>query len=296
MPSNQPKIPWRRKAARLTIIALTAYAVACVFLAHSYLHPRRDTSMVRPISIKEVSIPSAKGPVPTWVTTRLAEGKGKPVVFVMAYGLGGNRGYWTDAMLQLSKRGYECVAPSMPGQDASPDDSVGFGIKEAAMVVDAVKWARSQYKKPPKVILWGLSMGGAAVWLASEKDPTVDAVVSEGAYSQFDEAMNNWLNRKLPGSSFYLRPMIWLASWEAGIDPAKIIPRNSAAKWTKPGLVVQGAEDKLIPIHQAEDLSAAARCPLWLVPGAAHAECFPVAEKEFLDRLTALARKVQSNR
>ncbi len=45
-------------------------------------------------------------------------------------------------------------------------------------------------------------MGGAAVWLASQKDPSINAVVSEGSYSRFDEVMSHWLNSKLPGSSF----------------------------------------------------------------------------------------------
>jgi pimeloyl-ACP methyl ester carboxylesterase len=291
MQSNPPKKRWLRRL-RIALVVFGGYAFLCVYLAHVYVHPRRPGPLLRPYSIKEISIPSGKGPVPTWVTPRLATGAGKPVVFVMAYGLGGDRENWSDQMLSLSKLGYECVAPSMPGQDASPDDGVGFGVKEATMVLDTVKWVRLQYKKPPKIILWGLSMGGAAVWLASEQDPTVDAVVTEGAYSQFDEAMNNWLNRKLPGSSFYLKPMIWLASYQANVDPAKIIPRNSAAKWRKPALVVQGAEDQLIPMHQAEDLSKAARCPLWVVPNATHAQCWPTARKEFLKKLTDLAKQL----
>ena len=245
-----------------------------------------------PVWVKEVQVPSVHGLVPTWASPRLAEGKGGPVVFVMAYGYGGDREYWSDQMQALPRLGYECVAPSMPGQDASPDATVGFGVKEATMVLDTVKWVRSQYKKPPKIVLWGLSMGGAAVWLASEQDPTVDAVVSEGAYSRFDEAMNNWLNRKIPGASVFLRPMILMASAEAKLDPAKIVPLHSAEKWKKPALVVQGADDKLIPRHQAEELSQAANCALWLVPGAAHAECYTVARKEFLERVVKLTKEL----
>jgi len=288
MPSSPPKNRWR-KLVIVSITVLTAYVGLCAFLARSYLHPRRDLNIMRPISVKEVQIPSGKGNVPSWASPQLAAGNGKPIVFVLAYGYGGNREYWADAMDSLIKRGFECVAPSMPGQDASPDPTVGFGLKEATMVVDTVKWVRSKYKTQPKIVLWGLSMGGAAVWLASEQDPSVDAVVSEGAYSRFDEAMNNWLNRKMPGSSFYLRPMIWMASSEAKIDPSKIVPEDAAAKWRKPALVIQGADDHLIPMHQAERLAAAAKCPLWVVPDAAHAECYEKAKEEFLRRVSDLA-------
>ena len=290
MPSILPKKRWRKPISVL-ITCLVAYLGVCAYLAFAFTHPWRDGNMMTPNWIKEVLIPSAKGPVPSWASPRLAAGKGNGTVFVLIYGFGGNREYWSDAMQELPKRGFECVAPSMPGQDASPDDTVGFGPKEAKMVLDTVKWVRAQYKKPPKIILYGVSMGGAAVWLASEKDPTVDAVVSEGAYGRFDEAMVNWLNNKMPGSSIYLKPMIWMASAQANIDPSAIRPEDSAAKWHKPALIVQGAEDKLIPREHAERLAAAAHCPLWIVPSAAHAECYLVARKEFLNRLAAIARR-----
>jgi len=295
MPSIQPKKRWRKRVTVLVTV-LVAYLGVCAYLAHVYVHPPRQTPSMEPKWVKDVLIPSAKGPVPSWATPRLAAGNGRPVVFVLAYGLGGNRGYWSDAMFELQKRGFECVAPSMPGQDASPDDSVGFGVKEAAMVVDTVTWVRQQYKEPPKIVLYGLSMGGAAVWLASEMDPTVDAVVSEGAYGNFEEAMNNWLNRKIPGASVSLKPMVWMACAEAHLNPAAILPVNAAAKWKKPALVVQGAEDKLIPMKQAKALAAAAHCPLWVVPGAAHAECYALARTEFLARLTEMGKALDGSR
>lgn len=278
------------------VLALLGFAAAylgmCASLAHSYLHPSRSLAMMQPGWVKEVMIPSAKGPVPSWVTPRLAAGKGRPVVFVMAFGLGGDREYWSMPMKELQDRGFEAVAPSMPGQDASPDDSIGFGPKEATMVIDTIAWVRKQYAKPPKIVLWGISMGGAAVWLASERDPTVDAVITEGAYGRFEPAMNNWLNQKLPGAAIYLKPMVWIAAAEAHIDPAIILPVNAAAKWRKPALVVQGADDKLIPMVQAKELAAAAQCPLWIVPGAKHAECWDKAEKEFLSKVTDLANRL----
>ena len=291
MQLTQPKPRWR-KVLTYCVILLVWYLGICAYLAHVYLHPKRDNAMMTPIWIKEVMIPSTKGPVPSWASPRLAAGKGEPIVFVMAHGYGGDRETWTDPMLELPKRGFECVAPSMPGQDASPDPTVGFGVKEATMVLDTVKWVRAQYKKPPKIILYGLSMGGAAVWLASEQDPTVDAVVSEGAYSRFDEAMYNWLDKKLPFSSITLRPMIWMAAAEAQLNPAKILPLSAAAKWTKPALVVQGDRDSLIPMHQAHELAEAAKCPLWIVHNAAHAECYSAEKDEFLKRLTDLAYKL----
>src|SRR5471030_2753965 len=183
----------RTKWGWVLVRILVLYGLMCAWLAHAYLHPSRPKTVLRPTSLKEVFIPSSKGTVPSWATPALAAGRGKPIVFVLAHGYGGDRSFWTSQMLDLKAKGFESVAPSMPGQDASPDETVGFGPSEAKVVLDTVKWVRGQYKMPPKIVLWGVSMGGAAVWLASEQDPTVDAVISEGAYSRFDEAMVSML-------------------------------------------------------------------------------------------------------
>jgi len=87
---------WRRALIRVAVY-LAVYLGACFYLAGVYIHPHRDVSMV-PKEVKEVQIESAKGPVPSWATPRLAAGAGGPVVFVLAYGYGGNRSNWIDVM------------------------------------------------------------------------------------------------------------------------------------------------------------------------------------------------------
>jgi len=261
--------------------ALVLYLLLSWRLAYTYIHPPRE-SVLAPGWINIVSIPSPRGSIPAWASPQLAQGHGKPVVFVLVYGYGGTREAWQDEMCELPKLGFECVTPCMPGQDESPEKFVGFGYPEARVVLETVKWVRTQYKKPPKIILWGVSMGGAASWLASEQDPTIDGVITEGAYARFDEAMDHWLGRSGPGASIYLKPMVWMASAMDHIDPSKIRPMDSAAKWRKPALVIQAGKDDLIALSHAQRLSEGAHCPLWIVPNATHAI---VTDKCCRDRL-----------
>ena len=291
MQSIPRKIRWR-KVIFYGIGSLVLYVFVCVFLARSYVHPMRNRSGNPPKWVKEVLIDSAAGPIPSWSTPNLALGHGKPIVFVLAHGYGGNRLGWSAMMGDLTELGYEAVAPSMPGQDDSPDPKVGFGVREAQCVLDTVHWVRSHYKSPPKIVLLGVSMGGAAVWLASEKDPSVDAIISEGAYSRFDEVMSHWLNSKLHGSSFYLRPMIWLASADAGVTPSTILPVRAAEKWHKPALIIQAGNDKLIPLHQAQELATASKAPLWIVDGVVHANCYDASHDEYMKRIAQIAKSL----
>ena len=58
-------------------------------------------------------------------------------------------------------------------------------------------------------------------------------------------------------------------------------------------LYASGGNDNLITLDQAKRLSSAAACPLWVVPGAGHAECYGVARAEFLNRLTDIANNLE---
>jgi len=98
--------------------------------------------------------------------------------------------------------------------------------------------------------------------------------------------VNFWLNHRAPGSSIYLKPMVWMASALDGINPSMIRPEDSAAKWKKLALVIQASNDRTIPLAHAQRLSKAAHCPLWIVQGAKHAQCYEFAHDEY-------ARKVK---
>ena len=133
---------WSRLIALLgTLVGV--YGFGCYQLAGSYLRPIRYT-VPKPNDLDETNVPTTTGDTPAWITTGF--GKGSPeVVFVLAHGYGGARDTWDPLMQQLAEKGYHAVAPAMPGQEASPDPTVGFGVKEAQVLVDTVRWVREQY-------------------------------------------------------------------------------------------------------------------------------------------------------
>jgi len=270
------------------------YLVVCYVLAKAYVRPMRSVP-TRIAALNEVMVPEGKdGPDPAWCSPGLLSSHPSQVVFVFAHGYGGTRSSNEGLMLQLAKHGIDSVAPCMPGQDASPQPMVGFGVREAATMVAAANWVRQRVPKA-KIVYAGVSMGGSASWLASELDPAAAGVISEGAYARFDEAMRNWFERKATGASIYLRPVVWMASAMAGINPSKVIPLNAAIKWKgRPALVIQAGDDDLIDLSQAQRLSVASGAPLWVVPGAVHANCYGTANTEYLDRVLAFVKGLGS--
>jgi pimeloyl-ACP methyl ester carboxylesterase len=142
-----------------------------------------------------------------------------------------------------------------------------------------------------KIVYMGVSMGGSAAWLASQKDPKAAGVISEGAYARFDQAMDQFFDSKAPGASIYLKPVVWMASAMSGIDPSSIVPMNAAEKWHgRPALVIQAGDDHLILRDHADRLAKCSGGDEWVVPGAEHAGCYSRAPKEYLSRILKFVR------
>ena len=266
---------------------LVAYLGFCARLAYAYLHPERETYPA-PDDIRETFV----GKTPVWATPGLADGKPSRVVFVLAHGYGGTRATWNGLLKDLRKAGIDAVAPAMPGQDASPDKTVGFGKKEARTILDCAAWARARGAK--KVVGLGISLGGGATWLASAEDPkALDGVVTDAAFAQFDEAMNRMFSFRLPGGATILKPVVWFARAFSGIDPAAIRPIDAAAAWKgRPALVIQGTADRLIVPSNGERLAEAAGCPLWRVEGADHAQDYPTDPEGYARHVVGFARSL----
>ena len=199
-------------------------------------------------------------------------------------------------MEDLLSRGIDSVAPCMPGHDASPVRQVGFGIPEAKVVVDTVKWVQANAGHPVKVVVLGVSLGGSASWIAGDEDPSIDAIITESAFANFGEAMNGFFDCKFPGGHVLLYPVVYFATRMTGIKPSDVNPVNQAKSWRgKLGLVIQAGDDTLVRPAQGERLAAATQCPYWLVPGANHAQCYEVDPTGYLDHIVAVARTLEES-
>lgn len=274
----------------LGLIAI--YWGGCWLAAGSFLSPFR-IPVKTPAELRETSLSQPDAEVPMWVSPDLLTDSIRREVFIFAHGYGNARSFWRETAIAIEKAGYGVVVLAMPGQDKNPRQMVGFGTTESELIVDAVSWVLGKAgDEPLKIILVGVSMGGAASWLASEKLPQVSGVVTEGAYARFGPIPGRWLDLTLPMGNVILRPVIWFAKKKSGLDPDVINPVESAAKWSKPALVIHAERDRVMTHDHASELREASQADFWVVPGAAHSKCQTVAPQAYVERLISFAQKI----
>lgn len=259
-------------------IVFGIYCAICFALAQMYLHPPRIEEVTgehdRPITI---------GKTPAWAI----DANDPKAVFVFVHGYGGSRQTWEELAFKLSQRGYTSIIPSMPAHGENPDPDVGFGLKESKIAAECAAYAREHHPGLP-VIGVGISLGGAAVWLASEN---FDAVATEGTFPTMNQATDAFLDSALPWGHITFRPVKWIAEWRSGIPSNGIRPIDRIKKWKdKPVLVMHGTDDRLFPIELGEEIAKALGTDLWRIKGASHAYGFDVAGQAYIDKLDQLAK------
>lgn len=270
------------------------YLLAMVALAYIYVHPRVPVPAT-PTGLINSNLELDCGRAPVWLTPGLAMSNPKSnTVLIMVHGYRGDRSSWKEAAADLRQHDVELVIPAMPGHGAHPDKKCGFAVKECRLVVDTVQWVRKQYNDRPRIVLMGISMGGAACWLASEADPTIDAVITEGALLHIGETTDRWLDKTMPLGRHILKPIKSIAERIAKVKSDEIDVLSASAKWQgRPALVIQGAHDKLIPMKDAEQLADAVGCELWVVPEARHAHCYRQARRTYMGKVLDIVNRIK---
>jgi uncharacterized protein len=162
--------------------------------------------------------------------------------------------------------------------------SYGFGFEQRTGVLDTI--AALQARGVRRVALMGVSAGAAAVLFAGAGDAPIAAIISDSSYAE----LGAMLRRIPPMDSLnpvFDRTVLWDLGLRLGRPIADIAPVKAAAQLERPLMVVNGADDPLVPPADARRIFAAARGPkdLWIVPGAGHAGALDADPDQYVSRI-----------
>jgi len=192
---------------------------------------------------------------------------------ILFHGYGGEKTGTLPEASAFLEMGASVLLVDFRGSGDSSESYTTVGYDEAEDVATAVRYARTHFN-PPKVILYGQSMGAAAVLRAVHScDARPDAIIVEAV---FDKMLNTVRNRFQPMGVPSFPCAELLVFWggrQAGFNGFGHNPVGYAKSVTKPILFLHGAADPRAHIEDARRVFDA-------VPGIKWFQEFPDARHE----------------
>lgn len=279
--------PWIGKTVLLAALALALFVFGWVpyFLGglattRRFTYNDRENKGLTPASFQlpfeEIAFRAADGVelAGWWVPAREPRG-----TVVLVHGLNRSRIEMVKKTPFLHARGWNALLFDLRHHGASGGDTSSFGHFEKQDVHAAVDFARSRSGGP--VVLWGVSLGGAAATLAAAEDPEVAALVCDSSYRSLRDTIAHhvtlartwrWWMRLVPSWPVTSEVVYWIGR-RGGFDPDAVDVRAAAARVAgRPALFVCNSGDRRMPPEIAFDLKAAAgdRARVLVVPGNSH--------------------------
>ena len=292
-----------RRAARLAgglvVGAGTLVVGASAFVGHAITRPRR----LRVIAAREVDetvdvvtfLTDDGLTLHGWYMCPAPPAAPRDAI-IICHGFAMNRNELLDLARGLRERGHAVLVFDFRAHGDSEGERSTIGLREADDIGAAIGFLKGRDELAGLPIgVAGISMGAAAALLAAARHGDIAAVAADSSFATLHDIAANGLKLiygipHTPLTSLVVRfGELFSRSrirHNRPIDAvAEIAPR--------PVLIVHAAEDRLIPVADAEALYAAAGEPkeLWLVPGIDHANAFLHDPAEYTRRIDAFFRK-----
>ncbi|MCR8966943.1 alpha/beta hydrolase [Streptococcus zalophi] len=194
------------------------------------------------------------------------------------------------------KLGYNVLIPDNIAAGDSEGRIIGYGWNDR---LNIIKWSEILIDSKPnsQIILYGLSMGGATVMMASgeeELPKQVTAIIEDAGYtSVWDELVYQAKDMyNLPAFPL-LYQVSAMSKIRAGFTYGEASSIKQLEKNTRPILFIHGSEDKFVPTEMVYENYEATTAPkeLYIVEGADHAKTFSTDVKAYEEKIASFLKK-----
>ncbi|MCR5834583.1 MAG: alpha/beta hydrolase [Selenomonadaceae bacterium] len=274
--------------ALIILLTVAAYAVGNYFVDYAL---KRGADLSPPEACMKIADPSLKEPpAPNFPSEDLtltsfdgitlhaekftpAEKSGCWAILVHGYGRDGRFAY--DYAEEYLKRGWNVLIPDLRAQGRSDGEYITMGKFESRDVYDWAQKISSEYPDA-KIILHGVSMGGATVIMAGALNPdNLVAVIEDCGFTSAYEMFTAQIEKIFGLPEFPIMPCAdFVCGMKTGTKISEAAPIEFVDKIKVPVLFIHGDADTLIPIEMMERLSEACTAPkeIFVVNGAGHAD------------------------
>ncbi len=177
------------------------------------------------------------------------------------------------------------------GSGKSDGSVISFGVNERKDCLKWIEFAIQKFGEDVKLILTGISMGGATVLMtAGEPLPkNVVCVLADCPYSSAKQIIQKIIrDMHLPVKLCY--PFVWLGARIFGrFNLEETSPIEAMNTCTVPVILLHGDKDDFVPTQMSKDIYEACKATkkLVLVEGAGHGLAYPIDKTGYLKAVKA---------
>ena len=161
--------------------------------------------------------------------------------------------------LHLIHEGYNVLIVDERAHWRSQGHTICFGIKERFDAVSWVKFANQRFGKDKSIFLFGISMGGGTVLMASgQRLPrNVKGIVADCPFNSPKDIIKH-VCRKIKLNPDLLWPIIWLAGLVYGRLRVNATTAADEVKCSKiPIVILHGEADDFVPMSMSKEVQKA---------------------------------------
>lgn len=170
--------------------------------------------------------------------------------------------------------GYNVLLPDDRASGKSEGNHIGMGYLDKNDMKLWINWILNKDPKA-KIIVHGVSMGGATTMMLSEDHPkNVVGYIEDCGYTSVYDIFSSELDKRFGLPPFPVMDISnMMSNIEAGYDFKKASSLKAVKKCNKPMMFIHGTKDDFVPYSMGLEVYKAANCEkeLYSVKGATHA-------------------------
>lgn len=260
-----------------------------------------DPAQALGLSFGEVEVPDELGPMPAWLIRAPASaGHARASAWaILVHGINGSRQDDLHMVPALHAAGLPALLISYredAGAPHSPDHKHHMGLTEWRDLQAAVRYALAHGAR--RVVLAGMSMGGAIVTQFMERSPlarSVSGLILDAPALDW-KAILSFNAKEMGLPSFAAVPVEWMIGARIAADWNRADALRHTAAFHLPILLFHGTGDELVPISTSDAFAAKLRrwVTYYRVPKAPHIQSWNVGPELYDRRVETFLERIHA--
>ncbi len=218
------------------------------------------------------------------------EQKNKKTVVIIIHGYGcSRRSVIGIASAYYNDFGYSVMLPDLRAHGESGGKYIGFGWCDSEDIICWIKYLEQMLGDNIKIILHGISMGGATALLTAAKNSkSVNAIISDCSFSSIKDILTLRLKKDFNLPEFpFIHLIDWMVKHRCNYSIKDGNVKEEVKKIQCPVLYIHGQNDNFIPVENVYVLyeNTSSYKKIYICPEAGHAESAITDPLEYKERI-----------